>query len=57
MQAEPYGEEAFQFTRQLAMQRNVEMEVETVDRCTHPESPPLSACVAPLLCSGIWTAL
>lgn len=30
--AEPYGQEAFEFTRQLTMQRNVEMEVETVDR-------------------------
>lgn len=40
VQEEPYGEEAFQFMRQLAMQRNVEMEIETVDRCGIPCGPP-----------------
>lgn len=33
MQEEPYGEEAYLFMRQLALQRSVEIEVETVDRC------------------------
>ncbi len=33
MQEEAYGEEAYLFMRQLALQRSVEIEVETVDRC------------------------
>lgn len=43
MQEEPFGEEAYLFMRQLALQRSVEMEVETVDRCGAPENPWLSS--------------
>ena len=32
LQEEPYWEESYQFTRELALQREVEVEVETVDR-------------------------
>ena len=32
VQEEPYWEESYQFTRELALQRDVEVEVETVDR-------------------------
>ena len=32
VQEEPYWEESYQFARELALQRDVEVEVETVDR-------------------------
>ncbi len=32
LQEEPYAEEAYLFMRQLALQRSVEFDVETVDR-------------------------